>query len=146
MKNIDYDDKLLFTCAFIEYIARITHNKRNYVVNTLQKEGLEVIYKQARELNRIDIKEIAEKFIYLYSIEAGNFDNTANNQYNIPTHKDMGRVYMRLIVMLKGNVIDKLLEVYDSWMADKLDNYNIAVYFMSPEYIYECYESGEILH
>jgi hypothetical protein len=146
MKHTDYDDKLLFTCTFIEYIARITHNKRNYVVNTLQKDTLEAIYKRARELNRIDIKEIAEKFIYLYSIETGDFDNTVECYYNIPTHWDMGRVYMRLIVMQRGEVIDKLLEVYNSWMTDKLDNYNIAVYYMSPEYIFECYRSGEILH
>ena len=52
---------------------------------------------------------------------------------------------MRLIIMVGGDRVRTLIDIYNSWIADKINNYNIAVYFMSPEYIYECYKEGEIL-
>ncbi|MCL2126357.1 MAG: hypothetical protein FWH33_10285 [Oscillospiraceae bacterium] len=57
----------------------------------------------------------------------------------------MGKVYSRLIKAVGGNAVDTLHEVYSSWLAPKIDDYNIAVYYMSPEYLYESYKEGCLL-
>lgn len=53
---------------------------------------------------------------------------------------------MRLIRdVSQGDLIDTLLAVYNSWIVDEIENYNIAFYYMSPEYIKTCYQEGEVL-
>ena len=79
------------------------------------------------------IEKIAEEFIEQYNIQQGMFDNEDSCQYEIPDYWTMGEVYERLI------------EVYCSWMDDFLSDYNIAVYYQSREYIAVCYREGRIL-
>lgn len=42
------------------------------------------------------------------------------------------------------HVVDRLVEVYTSWIDAVLCNYNTDVYYQSREYIYECYKEGQI--
>ena len=41
--------------------------------------------------------------------------------------------------------IDTLVEVLESWIIEKIDNYNSSMYYESPEYMYACYEEGKVL-
>lgn len=55
-------------------------------------------------------------------------------------------VYQRLIESLSyDNLIDKLIEVYNSWITEYIDNYNMAVYYMTPQYLKLCYEGKRII-
>lgn len=66
--------------------------------------------------------------------------------YNVPDYWNIGAVYQRLIESLDSkNIIDKLIEVYNSWITEYIDNYNIAVYYMSPQYLQLSYEEGKLL-
>ncbi len=42
------------------------------------------------------------------------------------------------------HVVDRLMEVYTSWIDAVLYNYNTDFYYQSREYIYECYKEGQI--
>lgn len=38
-----------------------------------------------------------------------------------------------------------MIEVYNSWIVDLIEDYNVAFYYMSPQYISACYKEGKIL-
>ena len=41
-------------------------------------------------------------------------------------------------------VVDKLVEVYTSWIDAAISNYNSDFYYQSRDYIATCYREGEI--
>lgn len=69
--------------------------------------------------------------------------------YAIPSYWDIGKVYKRLIKKVatdKGeNTIDALIDIYNSFISPKIDDYNSSVYYENPSYIYESYKNGELL-
>jgi len=83
------------------------------------------------------------------NIENGYFDNISNAKYAIPTHWDIGKVYKRLIIdVSKHNdksLIDTLLEIYNSWLSRKIEDFNGSIYYESPEYLLQSYLAGENL-
>lgn len=42
-------------------------------------------------------------------------------------------------------VVDALIEVYNSFISPKIDDYNSSVYYENPNYIFECYKENEML-
>ena len=40
---------------------------------------------------------------------------------------------------------EKIAEVFSSWMADKILDFNSDLYYQPREYLAECYKAGEIL-
>ena len=140
---------LFFTCSLIDYIARKTKNTRACVVNALGKERLEKIYDLADVYHSDSLDRVSDDFIREAGIGAGEFDNVADCGYTIPSHWDIGKVYKRLIKMAaqaenKG-VIDTLMEVYNSFISPKIDDYNSSVYYENPSYIFESYREGRML-
>lgn len=45
----------------------------------------------------------------------------------------------------KIGVVDALIEVYNSFISSKIDDYNSSVYYENPNYIFECYIEKEML-
>lgn len=144
----EYND-LFFVCSLIEYIGRKTKNHRNVVVNAIGKKKLERVYELADIYHSDNIDKITDEFIDTYNIEQGVFDNVANGKYTIPTHWDIGKVYKRLIIALceKQNKqpVETLIEVYNSWLSRKLEDFNSSLYYENPDYIYESYIKGDVL-
>lgn len=139
-------NNLFYTCSIIEYIGRETKNKRCDIVNILGKDIIEHIFNYADVFHSEQIEEVADRFIEEQNIINGIFDNVAECKYTIPDYWSIGAVYQRLIESLDNeNTIDKLVEVYNSWIAEHIDNYNIAVYYMTPQYLKLCYEEGELI-
>ena len=69
-------------------------------------------------------------------IPKGDYDNAKVCKYKIPDYWDIGAIYDRLIEDAGGeNVIESLIEVYDSWISDAISNYNSDFYYQSREYI-----------
>ena len=62
---------------------------------------------------------------------------------------DIGKVYKRLIKQValekKIDVVDAIIEVYHSFISDKIDDYNSSVYYENPSYIFECFIQNKIL-
>ena len=77
-----------------------------------------------------------------------DFDNVAACRYHVPDYWTIGEVYERLKEDISGDseeyIIDRLIEVYTSWMDDAISNYNTDFYYQSREYICECYWEGRI--
>lgn len=137
---------LYYTCALIEYIGRKTNNKRSTVVDALGEKYLKHIVDHADVFHSEQIDEVADRFIEACHIQMGDFDNVASCKYEVPSYWDIGAVYARLIEGLaKGRMIDTLIEVYHSWITEYIDDYNIAVYYMTPQYLLLSYEEGKLL-
>ena len=81
-------------------------------------------------------------------IPVGTFDNVKECNYAIPTNWDIGKVYKRLILGVAAakniGVIEALLEVYDSFICDLIDDYNGSFYYENSQFILETYLSGKV--
>jgi len=148
-RELQKDNDLLFTCGLIEYISRKTKNVRADVVNKLGKENICKIYDLADVYHCDNIDRVSDDFIQEANILPGKFDNVADCGYSVPSHWDIGKVYKRLIKMVavdeKIEIIDALIEVYNSFISSKIDDYNSSVYYESPNYIFECYKKKEMI-
>ena len=78
----------------------------------------------------------------------GAFNNTTGD-FNVPTVFDIAKVYKRLIVDVAENngiaPVDALINVYASWIGDKISDYGCSMFYESPEYLYLSYVEGEPL-
>ena len=96
-----------------------------------------------------NIEQVSDDFIREAYIKQGNFDNVCEFEYAIPSHWDIGKVYKRLIKSVASekniSVVDALMEVYHSFISDKIDDYNSSVYYENPSYIFECFMQDKIL-
>lgn len=140
---------LFFVCSLIEYIGRKTKNHRNVITNAIGKQKLKAIYDLADVYHSENIDKVSDELITRYRIAEGNFDNVAAGKYAIPTHWDIGKVYKRLIIDVAEKqdkeLMDALMEVYNSWLSRKIENFNSSLYYENPSYLYESYNKGEVL-
>ncbi|EGC75044.1 hypothetical protein HMPREF0490_01206 [Lachnospiraceae bacterium 6_1_37FAA] len=45
----------------------------------------------------------------------------------------------------KIDVVDALIKVYNSFLSDKIDDYNSSMYYENPSYLLECYLENEVI-
>lgn len=113
------------------------------------KKRLEKIYDLADVYHSDNIERVSDDFIREADIESGNFDNVKDCSYSIPSHWDIGKVYKRLIkeVAKKSGIetIDALIEVYNSFISPKIDDYNSSMYYENPSYLSECYFENKVI-
>ena len=142
------ENDLFFTCSLIEYIARKTKNRRSDVVNTLGKASISQIYNLADVYHSDNIDRVSDDFIASAGIKEGNFDNVTATRYALPSHWDIGKVYKRLILGIAGeknlNIIDALFEAYNSFVSDKIQDFNSSFYYDAPQNILNAYLYGVI--
>lgn len=143
------ENDLFFTCSLIDYIARKTRNKRKDIVNALGKDTISKIYDLADVYHSDNIDNVADEFIEKSGIVDGTFDNVAECGYSVPSYWDIGKVYKRLIRDIskseQEDIIDTLIKVYNSFISDKIDDYNSSMYYENPSYLLECYLEGKVL-
>lgn len=142
------DNDLFYTCSLIEYIARITKNKKQVVVSKLGKDNIQKIYQLASIYHTENIAKVASDFIIECGIEKGNYCIQIDAGNSIPSYYDIGKVYKRLIMMMDNRpeyYVDNLIKVLSSWIILEIDNYNSSLYYENPSYIYACYQEGKIL-
>lgn len=127
----------------------MTKNRRKDVVNALNKKNISKIYELADVYHSDNIDRVSEDFIKKAEIVTGTFDNVKECHYSIPSHWDIGKVYKRLIKAVaeyeKIDVIDALIEVYNSFLSDKIDDYNSSMYYENPSYLLECYLEKKVI-
>ena len=143
MKN---DNNLFYVCSLIEYIARKTRNNRWDIVNSLGRD-LQRIYDYADVFHCEPIEKVADDFIQKDEITSGNYDNLSNCQYSVPDYWDIGEVFARLVedCYEEANVITGIREVYESWLTERILNFNSNLYYQPRDYIAACYKEGKIL-
>jgi hypothetical protein len=142
------ENDLFFTCSLIDYIARKTKNKRCDIVNALGKKNITKIYDLADVYHCDNIERVSDDFIESASIKTGNFDNVSAARYALPSHWDIGKVYKRLILGIARerelDIIDALFEAYNSFVSEKIDDYNSSFYYDAPQNILNAYLYGFI--
>lgn len=142
------ENDLFFTCSLIDYIARKTKNKRSDIVNALGKVNLSKIYELADIYHSDNIDRVSDDFIEAAGITEGAFDNISTAKYAVPSHWDLGKVYKRLILGIAReknmDVIEALLSAYNSFVSDKIENFNSSFYYDAPQNILNAYLYGVI--
>lgn len=130
-------------------MARKTKNTRSVIVNQLGKTRIEKIYELADIYHCDNIDRVSDDFIEEANIKTGAFDNVEDCRYAIPSYWDIGKVYKRLIKRVaqeeEKSVIDALIEIYNSFICPKIDDYNSSLYYENPSYLFECYREKKIL-
>ncbi|MGF0038909.1 hypothetical protein FYJ85_17425 [Victivallaceae bacterium BBE-744-WT-12] len=143
------ENDLFFVCSLLEYIGRKTRNHRRVVVNALGIEKIRHLLELADIYHNENMDKLLDELVEKCHIQPGTFDNVAMCRYSLPSHFDIGKVYKRLIAAVareKGiDFADALVEVYNSWIADKLDDYNSSMFFENPDYIFQSYLAGQPL-
>ena len=143
------DNNLFYTCGLIDYISRKTKNVRVDVVNQLGRDNICKIYNLADVYHCDNIDRVCEDFVEESRIPTGTFDNVAECGYSIPSHWDIAKVYKRLIKQVaqqeKISVIEALIKVYNSFLSEKIDDYNSSLYYENPSYLFECYLENKVL-
>ena len=142
-----YDNDLFYLCSLIEYIARKTHNTKEYVVNKIGKDFLVKIYNLAEVYHSENIDKVSDEIINECNIENGNY-KIDNCKSRVPSYFEIGAVYERLIKQISGSkedYIDNLIKVLTSWIITKIDNYDSSMYYENPSYIYESYRENKML-
>lgn len=140
---------LFFVCSLIEYVSRQTKNERKTVVNALGRKGIAHYYELAEVYHCENIDKVTSEIVDKYHIGTGRYDNVAEAKDSVPTHWDIGKVMQRLIreVAEKSgkDIVDTLMEVYNSWIVPKIDNYNSSMYYENTSYQYASYLAGKAL-
>lgn len=137
---------LFYTCSLIEYITRATKHTHREVILMLASD-VDRIYKYHDVFHCEPIEKVANDFIQRCKITQGNIDYLSRCKYDIPDYWDIGEVFQRLIedCFEPTRYIDGIKEVFSSWMAIKLSNYNSDLYYQPRDYLAECYRIGELL-
>lgn len=145
MKN---NSALFYACSLIEFIGRERKMKRSEVVRILGEKTIRQIYRYADVFHCEPIAKTADDFITNLNIPEGAFDNVASCRYEVPDYWTIGEVYERLIEDISGDdeahIVDRLMEVYTSWISDAISNYNTDFYYQPRDYISECCREGKV--
>ena len=133
----------------LEFIGREQKQKRSELVRIMGENAIERIYSYADVFHCEPIEKTADDFITSLHIPEGNFDNVAECRYTVPDYWTIGEVYERLIEDVSGDddehIVERLVEVYTSWIDEEISNYNTDFYYQSREYIFECYREGTVI-
>lgn len=140
------NNALFFTCSLIEYISRNTKNYRSDVVLYLG-DNLKRIYDYADVFHCEPIEKVSDDFIQRADIPDGSYDNISSCRYAVPDYWDIGEVFARLIedCYEEKDVIVGIKDIYQSWLTEKLMNFNSDLYYQSREYIAACFKEGKLL-
>lgn len=103
------------------------------------KSNIDKIYDLANIYHSDNIDSGSDDFIQKAHITQGSFDNVAVAKYALPSHWDIGKVYKRLILGIvcekEISVIDALFEAYNSFISDKIEDFNSSFYYDAPQNI-----------
>ena len=112
------------------------------------KEAIQKIYDLADVYHSDNVEQVSDDFIKSTDIKEGTFDNISSARYSVPSHWDIGKVYKRLIVGIskeknKG-VIEALFLAYNSFVSEKIEDFNSSFYYEAPQNILNAFLDNKI--
>ncbi len=145
MKN-DFNN-IFFVCSMIEYVSRITQNKRGAVVRALGIEGIRKQLSDAEVNHCLTFDQVAEEWINWYNISDGDFDSVADCKYDVPDYMAIGKLYAYIVTDVQENntVEETIMNFFSSFLSDLISNFNSDFYCQNPEYLECCYKEGKVL-
>ena len=138
---------MFFACSLIEKIARDTNNTNTFVANSIGEDGMKYILKNAQVLHCENIDKVSYEIAQKHSIKKGNYD--INKYEEIPTFFTMGRVYSSLVYYKIQKDHERktksVLKIYNSPVAEKINNYDANMMRSNIPYLYASYKAKKAL-
>ena len=141
-------DDLFYLCCLIEFIARKTKNKRSTIVKLLGKVEISRQLDIAEVNHCLSFDEVADEIVEEFKIQDGEFDTVLLCKYTVPNFQSIGKVYQRLILSVikaQDNLVDVIIQVFNSFISDEISDFNSAVYYSNPDYLKHSYLEGMLL-
>ena len=121
----------------IERVSRKIKQRNSYMINLIGRENLTTLLSNAPALHCLNPLQVESDWINDFNLTKGNFDITnVNKEYcqTIPTCTQIGKVYARLISSVTDDYATGIMDVYNSYIATKIDDYNCSAYY-EPSYV-----------
>lgn len=136
-----------YVCSLIEYIARQTKNKRKVIVGALGKKGIEKQLYDAEVNHCLSFEQVSDEVIAQYKITEGDFDTITKCKYTIPGFMDIGKLYSIMIedCAENGREVEELINIFSSFISDKISDFRTDVYYQNPSYLECSYKAGYLL-
>lgn len=140
-------DDIYYVCTMIEYIARVTNNRRKDVVKMLSKKSIEHQLKVAEVNHCLSYEQVCDEWIELYNIQPGNYNTIVECKYTVPSVNSIGRVYQQLVIATtkENEEAQAIIDVFSSFISDEISNFNSNVYYSNPDYLKCSYKEGILL-
>ena len=114
----------------------------------LGKDAVAKIYDLADVYHSDNIDRVSDDFIASCGITQGTFDSVANTRYAVPSHWDIGKVFKRLVLGIAKEkhltIIDALFAAYQSFVSEKIEDFNSSFYYDAPQNILNAFLYGTI--
>ncbi|MDO4327627.1 MAG: hypothetical protein Q4E24_16655 [bacterium] len=138
---------LFYVCSLIEFTARKTRNKRKVIVDKLGKNGIRKQLYDAEVNHCLSFEQVSDELIEQYKIPEGDFDTISNCKYSIPSETDIGRLYSIMIedCAKDGCIIEELINIFSSFISEKISDFKTDVYYQNPSYLECSYQAGYLL-
>ncbi|MCC8150961.1 MAG: hypothetical protein LIO96_05785 [Lachnospiraceae bacterium] len=136
-----------YVCSLIEYVSRLTKNRRGDVVKALGKEGVLKQLKDASVNHCLTFEQVGDEVIERYGIHQGDFDTITNCKYSVPGYMDIGKLYTIMIEDLAepGQEVDEMINIFTSFISDEISTFKTGVYYENPSYLECSYREGHLL-
>lgn len=146
MTEKDKND-LFYVCSLIEYTARKTKNRRGVIVELLGKSGILKQLHDAEVDHCLSFEQVSDEMIARYKIPQGSFDTITDCPYSIPGYMDIGKLYCIMIedCAVPGKEVEELINIFSSFISDKISDFKTDVYYQNPSYLEYSYRAGYLL-
>ena len=146
MTNKERND-FFYVCALIEYIARKTLNHRGDIVKKIGNDGVRKLLHDAEVDHCLSFEQVSDEVIDYYGIENGQFDTVSNCKYTVPSFLDIGKLYSIMIedCAKEEEKVEELINIFSSFISDKISNFNSDLYYQNPDYLEWSYREGRLL-
>ena len=136
-----------YVCALIEYIARETRNHRGDIVQAIGKKGIEKLLYDAEVNHCLSFEQVSDEVISYYKIGQGNVDTISDCHYSVPSFLDIGKLYSIMIedCARQGEEVHELMNIFSSFISDKISEFNTDLYYQNPSYLEWSYREGKLL-
>lgn len=140
-------DNVFYVCTLIEYIARVTSNRRSDIIKFFDKKSLKRQLKLAEVNHCLTFEEVAGELIEEYNIPDGEFNTIKECRYTVPSVTSIGRVYQQLVLSIckKDEIEEAIMDVFSSFISDEISDFNSNVFYSNPDYIKCSFLEGELL-
>lgn len=102
---------------------------------------------QAADVNHcLPFEQVSDEVIEDYQIKIGMYEPEVLSHYSIPSFMAIGAVYQRLVLSTSSDdPAQGIIDVFSSFLAEEITDYNSSTYYMSPDYLRCSYLAGELL-
>lgn len=146
MNEIEKND-IYYVCCLIEFIGRLSRNRRCDIAKKLGLDGIKYLYDTAQVNHCLTFEQVASEIIEKYEIQNGKFDTVSECKYEVPTFMAIGKDYKRLVedIVEDNNIVKSIYNVFTSFISDEISNFNSSTFYSSREYLAESYKAGYLL-